>query len=103
MFKKPIINLTINLESLLDFVHLLDTYLNEQREEAIRLHASGLGPLLLAMQKLGVLPAEMTEQLLPEDKLKERIKEKLAVDVNIRIVEKDGGRRASIDISGEGE
>jgi hypothetical protein len=102
MFKKMIINLTNNLESLLDFVHLLDSYLHEKREEAMRLHAPSFGPVLLAMQKVVALPEEVMVKLPPEDIFKERIRQRLSLDVNIEVLELDGVRRASIEVSGEG-
>lgn len=103
MLRQALLNLSANLDSLRDFVQVLDSYLSEQKSEALETNAGRLLPLLLAFRKTNMVPADSGEDMPSEETLKRFLKDKYKMDVELEIETDKPEGGVHIRVSGEGE
>jgi hypothetical protein len=84
MFTAPIKHLTSNLESLREFIDLLDSYLVEKATETMSSHANDLAPLVYFAKKAG-LPIDDDFEGLTADEIKDKLKKSNDIEVDVEV------------------
>lgn len=84
MFTATIKNFTSSLESLREFIDLLDSYLIEKAAEAVDSHAQDLAPLHYFAKKAG-LPVDDEFDGLTDEEIKERVKNSSGIEVDVEV------------------
>lgn len=97
MFEKEITEFCRNLESLRDFIGLVDAHLTEKTKDEITSDPSGFAPLLVMLSK------QYPEKFGLEDEKIERAKEAFGHEINIREEEGDDGIKYSFVMSDDAQ
>jgi len=102
MFTAPIKHLTSNLESLREFIDLLDSYLIEKASETVNSHAKDLAPLAYFAKKAG-LPIDAEFEGLSADEIKDKLKESNDIEIDVEVSGTEEKPEYKLVIDGKGK
>src|SRR5690554_5615782 len=97
MFSKEVLEFSKNLDSLRDFIELVDAHLEEKKTDALKEDPTAFAPLMLIMNK-----QHPDEFGLDEDKL-EKIKNRFGSEIEFIEEETDSGKKFVIKLDEDGQ
>lgn len=97
MFKKEVVEFSQNLESLREFVELVDAHLEEKKQDELKSDPVGFAPLVLYMYK-----QDQEEFPLNEEQLA-KLKELFGSEIDFIEEESESGKKIEIKLDKEGQ